>query len=200
MIPRRTLGFIAAIFVVVLMSTGVLFAVQHEQGRSAMGGPFALEDMNGTPVTQADLLGKPSAVFFGFARCPDTCPTTLLALTTAMKSMGDEADRLNVVFVTVDPRRDTPEVLRAYLSSFDPRIRGFTGTEDQVAAMARAYHVKYERVPLEGGDYTMDHSAAVLTFDRAGHFAGGIPFDDDDAQMLSRLTTLVDPLAKQARN
>ena len=198
MTSRKTIGFIAGLLIIMLMATGVLFAVRQQQHRMDLGGPFTLEDMNGKPVTEADLLGKPTALFFGFAQCPDTCPTTLLALTNAMKSMGDRADRLNVVFVTVDPSRDTPEVLRAYLSSFDPRIRGFTGSEDQVAAMARAYHITYRRVPLEGGDYTMDHSAAVLTFDRAGRFVGGIPFGDDDAQMLPKLTALVDPNTKQA--
>ncbi len=200
MIKRTTTGFIAGLFVITLMAIGVMYAVQQQQGRMVMGGPFALEDMNEKPVTQADLLGKPTAIFFGFARCPDTCPTTLLALTTAMRDMGAEADRLNVVFVTVDPSRDTPEMLRAYLSSFDARIRGFTGTDDQVAAMARAYHVAYRRVPLEGGDYTMDHSAAVLLFDRVGHYVDAIPFGEDDVQMRQRLTALVHKGTKQARS
>ena len=198
MTKRATFGFVAALLVVMFMATGVLFAVQQQQHRMVMGGPFTMEDMDGKPVTQADLLGKPSALFFGFAGCPDTCPTILLALTDAMRDMGAEADRLNVVFVTIDPSRDTPDVLRAYLSSFDPRIRGFTGTADQVAAMASAYHVAYRRVPLEGGGYTMDHSAAVLLFDRAGRFAGGLPFGDDDAKMRSQLTALVDAGTKEA--
>ena len=165
--------------------------VGYEKGRTAVGGPFALVDTMGKPVTEGDLIGKPSALFFGFTRCPDTCPTTLTTLTEVMKVLGPEADRLNVVFVTVDPTRDTPAVLRDYLSSFDPRIRGFTGTEGQVAAMARAYHVLYRRVPLPGGDYTMDHSAAVLTFDQAGRFTEAIRSGEDDALMLSRLKALV---------
>ena len=187
---RTTLGFLAGTLAVMLAAAGTTVAVQHEQRRGTVGGPFAMEDAAGGPVTQADLLGKPSALFFGFTMCPDTCPTTLTVMTEVMKTMGSGAERLNVVFVTVDPQRDTPEVLRQYLSSFDPRIRGFTGMEDQVAAMARAYHVRFRRVPLPGGDYTMDHSAAVLTFDRSGRFVEAIPSGEDEARVLSRFEIL----------
>ena len=152
MITRATTAFIAGVLVVGSIAIGASFPIRHELGRSIIGGPFALEDMTGKPVTQADLIGKPTAMFFGFTRCPDVCPTTLVALTDAMTRMGGKADRLNVVFVTVDPQRDTPKVLHEYMSSFDPRIRAFTGTQEQVAAMARAYHVLYRRVPLEDGD------------------------------------------------
>ena len=193
MTSRRTVGFVAGVVAVILLSTGVLFAVQQQQHRFDPGGSFAMEDTAGKPVTQASLLGKPSALFFGFTACPDTCPTTLVDLTDAMKTMGSKADGLNVVFVSVDPQRDTPEVLGEYLTSFDPRIKGFTGTDAQVAAMARAYHILYQRVPLEGGGYTMDHTAAVLTFDRYGRFVGAIPFGDK-AQLLKQLTALVTPL------
>ncbi len=196
MISRMTIVFVASLGLVMLIATGATFAIQHEQARAVIGGSFALTDMSGRPVTQADLLGKPTAVFFGFTRCPDACPTTLVALTEALRGLGAKADRLNVVFVTLDPQRDTPDVLRAYLSSFDPRIRGFTGTLAQVAAMADAYHILYRRVPLSDGDYTMDHSAAVLTFDRAGKFVGKVPFgDDDEARLRSDLTALVTPVA-----
>ena len=113
----------------------------------AIGGPFTLVDTHGAVVTQRDFLGKPSAIFFGYTHCPDVCPTTLLDLTELMKAMGADADKLNVAFVTVDPDRDTPAQLADYLSSFDPRIRGLTGTEAQIAAAAKAYHVYYARVP-----------------------------------------------------
>ena len=107
----------------------------------AIGGPFTLVDTHDAVVTERDFLGKPSAIFFGYTHCPDICPTTLLDLTELMKAMGADADRLNVAFVTVDPGRDTPAQLADYLSSFDPRIRGLTGTEAQIAAAAKAYHV-----------------------------------------------------------
>lgn len=187
---RTTLGFLAGTLAFILMVTGAAVAIRHEQARAAVGGPFTMRDAAGKPVTQADLLGKPSAVFFGFTLCPDTCPTTLTTMTEVMKTMGPRADRLNVVFVTVDPQRDTPAALRDYLSSFDPRIRGFTGTDDQVAAMAQAYRVHYRRVPLPGGDYTMDHSAAVLLFDPAGRFVEALPSGEDEARVLSRFEAL----------
>ena len=196
MITRTTTAFIAGVFVVASIAIGASFPIRHELRRSTIGGPFTLEDTSGKAVTQADLIGKPTALFFGFTRCPDVCPTTMVALTDAMTRMGAEADRLNVVFVTLDPRRDTPKALRDYLSSFDPRIRAFTGTEDQVAVMARAYHVKYQRVPLADGDYTMDHSAAVLTFDKDGMFVGGARVDGDYARVLKQLTALVEPATR----
>src|SRR3954467_156734 len=93
-----------------------------------IGGPFNLVDQKGRPVSQNDLLGKPTVMFFGFTYCPEVCPTTLAAITLWMEHLGKDADKLNVVYVTVDPERDTPEQMALYLSSFDPRIRGLTGT------------------------------------------------------------------------
>jgi protein SCO1/2 len=158
-----------------------------------IGGAFELVDALGHRVTQADLRGRPTALYFGYTYCPDVCPTTLLLLTNVMAKMGGTADRLNVAFVTVDPERDTPEQMRLYLSSFDPRIRGFTGTTEQVAAMARAYHVFYRRVPGDKGDYTMDHSSYVMLFDRSGGIAGVVNYGDDERDVLAKLTALAEP-------
>lgn len=158
-----------------------------------VGGSFALSDLDGKAVSQADLLGKPTALFFGFTHCPDVCPTTLATLASALGRMGRDADRLNVVFVTLDPERDTPESLREYLASFDPRIRGFVGTPDQVARMADAYHVAYRRVPTQNGDYTMEHSATVELFDKTGRMVGEIGYGEDEARALSKLITLALP-------
>ena len=191
MLSRANLSFLVGTLALTVIAAGATFWLQQVRQRDMIGGPFALEDATGKPVTQADLLGKPTASFFGFTMCPDTCPTTLTTLTSVMQTMGEQADRPNVVFVTVDPQRDTPRVLREYLSSFDPRIRGFTGSEQSVAAMARGYHVLYRHVPLPGGDHTLDHSAAILSFDRMGRFVEAIPFGDDEAQVLSRFKTLV---------
>jgi len=93
-----------------------------------IGGPFQLVDVEGRPVTEKSLLGKPTAMFFGFTFCPEACPTTLAEMTASLKALGPKADELNVVFVSVDPERDTPAQMKAYLSNFDPRIQGFTGT------------------------------------------------------------------------
>ena len=157
---------------------------------AVLGGPFALTDMNGRPVTEASLLGRPTAIFFGFTYCPEVCPTTLTELTAAMKALGKDADRLNVVFVSVDPERDTPEQMRLYLSNFDRRIIGYTGTPQAVAQAAKAYRVYYRKVPTEGGDYTVDHSSAVYLFDRKGRFVAPIGYGEPHARVVEALRNL----------
>ena len=185
----------AALIGVVAAGTGAI-VVQQGSGFShprRVGGPFAMADLDGRPVSQADLLGKPTALFFGFTQCPEVCPTTLATLSGALGRMGKDADRLNVVFVTLDPERDTPDSLRDYLAAFDPRIRAFVGTPDQVARMADTYHVAYRRVPLKDGDYTMEHSATVALFDKTGRMVGEIGYGEDENRALSKLITLALP-------
>lgn len=150
-----------------------------------------MADAMGKPVTDADLRGRPTAMFFGFTGCPQTCPTTLQALTDVLVRMGAKTDRLNVLFVTVDPGRDTPEQMRSYLTSFDPHIHGLVGTEAQLAAMAAAYRVQYRRVPLDGGDYTMEHTSSVLLLDATGRFVEAVPFGADEGMMQARLESLL---------
>jgi protein SCO1 len=135
-----------------------------------VGGPFHLIDQNGKPVTDQDFRGKPFLVFFGFTHCPDVCPTTLFDISEVMKRLGPDADRIGAVFITVDPDRDTAASLKDYLSSFDPRVRGLTGDTAALAAVAKEYRVYYKKVPLDGGDYTMDHTAIVYLMDKEGHF------------------------------
>ncbi len=142
---------------------------------SAIGGPFQLVDQNGAVVTQDDLKGKPSLIFFGFTHCPDVCPTALFDMTQVYKSLGRDGDRVSAFFVTVDPERDTPEILKEYLSSFDPHLRGLTGDPAAVAAMEKAYRVYSKKVPLDGGGYTMDHTALVYLMDKEGRFVA--PFN-----------------------
>ncbi|MCJ2072371.1 SCO family protein [Methylobacterium sp. J-030] len=185
----------AALIGAVAAGTGAIVAQQGSQFSHPrkVGGPFAMADLDGRPVSQADLLGKPTALFFGFTHCPEVCPTTLATLSAALNRMGRDADRLNVVFVTLDPERDTPDSLRDYLTTFDPRIRGFVGTPDQVARMADAYHVAYRRIPMKDGDYTMEHSATVALFDRNGRMVGEIGYGEDEDRALSKLITLALP-------
>jgi protein SCO1/2 len=137
---------------------------------STIGGPFKMVDEDGKAVSEQDLKGKPHVVFFGFTHCPDVCPTALFDLTQAFNAMGADAQKAGGVFVTVDPERDTPEVMKGYLTSFSPLIRGFTGSPEQVDAIVKAYRVFRKKVPLEGGDYTMDHTAVVYLMDRNGAF------------------------------
>ena len=142
---------------------------------SAIGGPFRLTDHDGKTVTDQDLKGKPYLVFFGFTHCPDICPTTLFEVSEILRALGPDADRANALFVTVDPERDTPDKMKDYLSSFDPHLRGVTGSPEAIAGMERNYRVYSRKVPLEGSDYTMDHTALVYLMDKDGRFVA--PFN-----------------------
>ena len=200
MTQRRILLLVAGIAAAVVLGLSTLIAVETSSARDLrrIGGPFAMTEMTGRPVSEADLRGKPTALFFGFTRCPATCPVTLQVLTNVLGRMGADADRLNVVFVTVDPSRDTAESMRDYLGSFDPHIRGFRGTEAETAAMAAAFKVQYRRVPLDGDDYTMDHTAAVILIDARGRFAGTVTSDVDEASIQARLESLVQAASRSA--
>lgn len=158
---------------------------------AALGGPFRLIDENSQPFSERNLTGRPSAIFFGFTYCPEVCPTTLTRLSHWLKLLGPDAGRLNVVFVTVDPERDTPKQLKDYLSGFDPRIHGLTGSPREIARMAAEYKVFYRRVPLPGGTYTMEHSAAIYLMDASGRFVEPIVYYEPDAVALSSLRRLV---------
>jgi protein SCO1 len=142
---------------------------------ATIGGPFRLIDQNGAAFSDQDLKGKAFLVFFGFTHCPEVCPTKLFEMSEILRNLGSDADRTAVVFITVDPERDTPESLKDYLASFDPHIRGLTGDLAAVEAVAKAYRVYFKKVPLDGGDYTMDHTAIVYLMDKDGRFLG--PFD-----------------------
>ncbi|KQQ91034.1 SCO family protein [Aureimonas sp. Leaf324] len=155
-----------------------------------LGAPFRLTSDEGRPISDTDLRGKPTALFFGFTFCPEVCPTTLAELAGLMGELGPDAERLNVVFVSVDPKRDTPEVLHTYLSAFDERIRGITGEPDAVRAMAKSYGIYVKRVPTEDGGYTMDHTAAVLLLDAAGGFVGTIAYEEGHDNALAKLRRL----------
>jgi protein SCO1 len=142
---------------------------------AAVGGPFHLEDQDGRTVTDADMKGKPFLVFFGFTHCPDICPTTLFDMSQMLHALGADADRTGVLFITVDPERDTPAVIKDYLSNFDPHLRGLTGDQASIDAAIKAYRVYAKKVPLENGDYTMDHTAVVYLMDKDGRFVA--PFN-----------------------
>jgi protein SCO1 len=160
--------------------------------RARIGGPFALVDHRRRPVTDRDFLGKPTLVFFGFTHCPDVCPTTLYELSNLLGQFKSDADRLNVLFITVDPERDTPEQLALYLSSFDPRITGLSGTSEGIAAAVDAYQAYSRKVPLKDGDYTMDHTAAIFMIDRKGQYVGTISHRETEAAMRAKLRRLLD--------
>lgn len=135
-----------------------------------IGGPFALTDQNGHAMTDKDLHGRWTLLYFGYTFCPDVCPTTLALMQNTMRKLGAKADRITPVFITVDPERDTPSALKTYLESFGPRFVGLTGKPDAIAKVARAYRVYYAKHPLEGGGYSVDHSSVIYLLDPSGKF------------------------------
>lgn len=161
--------FLGAIYLV----TGL--APAPTASASAIGGPFNLVDENGKPFTDQDMKGKPYLVFFGYTHCPDICPTTLFDMSQLYRKLGPDADKVGALFITVDPARDTQAVLKDYLASFDPHLRGLTGGQNAIDQAIRGYRVYAKKVPLEGGNYAMDHTALVYLMDKDGHFVA--PFN-----------------------
>jgi protein SCO1 len=170
--PVRILVVLAAFVAGALaLTAGVLVLVPSEVTRpSSVGGPFELINQEGKTVTDVDFRGKPLLVFFGFTHCPDICPTTLFEVSEVFNRLGADAEKVNAIFVTVDPERDTPEKLKLYLSSFHPRISALSGSEAQIEAIKKVYYVYAKRVPLDGGGYTMDHTSIVYLMDKQGKF------------------------------
>ena len=159
-------------------------------GVASIGGPFTLVDDTGATVTDKTLAGKPYAIYFGYTYCPDVCPTTLFDLTRWIKALGPDSDKLNYVFVTVDPERDTPKLMHEYLASFDKRIRGFTGTAAQIAKIATEYRVYYKKIPTSDGSYLMDHSTLIYLMTANEKLDTVIPYQEKDAIALAKLRDL----------
>ncbi|WP_309086029.1 SCO family protein [Chelativorans sp.] len=157
----------------------------------AFGAPFELVDHNGQPITDKALQGRPTALFFGFTHCPDVCPTTLFEMEGWLEQLGEEGKDLQAFFVSVDPERDTPEVMKTYLSNFSDRVTGVTGEPEKVAAMAKAFRIYSKKVELEGGDYTMDHTASVMLLDRKGDFFGTISYEENPETAVEKLRRLI---------
>lgn len=157
-----------------------------------IGGPFAMTDVERGPVTEANFAGRPMALFFGFTSCPDVCPTMLYQMSAWLEELGPLADRIEPIFVSVDPERDTADVVSQYLRLFDPRITGLIGTPEQIEAFASNYGVFYEKVPLEDGNYTMNHTAGVLLFDQDGVFQGTADYHEVPEDAFAKLRRLAE--------
>lgn len=189
---RRALILPAAAFLFGLVSLGLAamwtFAPSPEASRaSAVGGPFELTSMEGKRVSNRQFEGAPMLVFFGFTHCPDICPTKMMELSEIFRAAGDRAAKARALFITVDPDRDTPEILKSYLGSFDPRIIGLTGTQAEIDAVVRAYRAHAKRVPTSNGDYTMDHTAIVYLMDKRGQFVGTFNIERPPAEAAREL-------------
>jgi protein SCO1/2 len=190
--PRSIVGSLGGI-TLLIMTTAMLMlfpAVTRSQTPGLIGGAFALTDQDGAEVTERDLLGRPSVIFFGFTSCPDVCPSTLLDISNWLIQLGPDADRLNVVFVSVDSEHDTPALIKLYLSSFDPRIRGFVGSETQIQQITSAFGVRYKRVARNDGGYTYTHSALIYLMDRQGRYVGFLRYEEPDPEAVATLHRL----------
>src|ERR1700724_1856257 len=180
----------------VIMGVGALLTLAYRDNprgaagtmlASAIGGPFRLTDQNGKTVTDADLKGKWSLVYFGYTHCPDACPTALNDISIALEDLGTKRDAVRPVFITVDPERDTPDALKAYVTSFDAPILALTGTPEQVAQAAKGYRVYYAKHPESGGEYSMDHSSVIYVMDPQGRFTASFTHESTPEQISERL-------------
>ncbi len=184
----------AASIVLVLFAAGfagaymVLSAPERVQseGAALVGGPFSLVNTDGKSVTDRDFRGKLMLVFFGYAHCPDVCPTELQTMSAVMDKLGPEAAKVAPIFISVDPKRDTPEALSSYMKNFDSRIAGLTGNQNEIADVAKAYRVYYRKAgDGGGGDYTVDHSAFVYLMDGEGKYLTHFTFNTTPDSMLA---------------
>jgi protein SCO1/2 len=172
------LGIIAAIAVGLLLSELVIGETENRNpggsspAAASVGGPFSLVTHEGQAVTEADFRGRYMLLYFGFTFCPDVCPTELGAMAATVNLLGEDGAQVTPAFITIDPERDTPDVLSRYVKLFHPRLVGLTGTPEQVAAAAKAWHVYYRKVDDEASsaDYTMDHSSIVFLMGPDGEY------------------------------
>ena len=185
-------AILVGILVLMAASVGWLTFDWYRQQNSgeAYGAPFALVDSHDKPITEAAFRGQPSVLFFGFTHCPEVCPTTLFELDGWLKELGPEAKDIKAYFITIDPERDTPEVMDNFLSNFSSRITGISGPPDKVWAMAKAFNIYFRKVETDGGDYTMDHTASVILLNRKGDFAGTIAYGESGKAALAKLKRL----------
>ena len=180
---------------IVVLVAGAVGALTFDWYRSqntarSFGEAFTLVDMEGKEITEKAFRDAPSAVFFGFTFCPEVCPTTLVELDGWLKELGPEGEKINAYFVTVDPERDTPEIMKSYVSNVSDRIVGISGEPEKVNAMARSFGIYSKKVDLENNDYTMDHTASILLLNRDGDFAGTIAYGENPTNAIAKLKRL----------
>lgn len=193
--PRRFVVIFAAL--VLLLAAGVgsyawMSRALHGpqgSGTALVGGPFSLIDQDGRRVTEKDFLGKYMLVFFGYTFCPDVCPTELQVMSAALDQLGPEAQRIQPVFVSIDPARDTPAVLKAYVGNFGDHLIGLTGTAEEVAGIAKAYRVYYAKAGAGSSstDYLMDHSSIIYLMGPDGRFVKHMAYTTDAAKLAAEL-------------
>ncbi|MDX3925095.1 MAG: SCO family protein [Shinella sp.] len=193
----RIVLWIAVAFFAALLGWLTLMPTNSAQqaADSPYGVPFQLVGQNGQPITEKAFTGKPTAVFFGFTHCPEVCPTTLFELDGWLRKVDPDGSKLQAYFVTVDPERDTPELMAQYVGNVSDRITGISGPPEKVMDMAKGFRVYFRKVPLDeqkpDGDYTMDHTASVFLLDKDGRFRGTIAYGEDPGTAEKKLENLL---------
>lgn len=193
--PRRSIVMFAVLVLLIAVAVGGYAWMARQAGQdqgsgvALVGGPFTLTDQDGRQVTEKTFLGKYMLVFFGFTFCPDICPTELQVMSAALDQLGPDGAAIQPVFITIDPERDTPEVMKAYVSNFGPRMMGLTGTPEQIAAAAKAFRVYYAKVKNSNSaaDYVMDHSTIIYLMGPDGRFVKHMTYTTDAAKLAADL-------------
>jgi len=185
--PLRVVLALTATFVIAALAA----AGTQAQTLGSTGGSFELTDQTGKPFSSQTLVGRPYAIFFGFTHCPDVCPTTLVEISNRLAALGAEADKLRVVFVSVDFERDTPDALRAYLSSFDARIIGLSGSEAQLAEAAKGWNAHYDKFIESNGSITIVHTAHVYLMGADNRLMATLNFQEPESEQLAKLKRLL---------
>lgn len=167
---------------------------EKQVAEEPFGVPFELVSQTGAPINQTAFQGKSTALFFGYTHCPDVCPTTLFELNDWLKKVDPDAKKLQAFFVTVDPERDTPELLGQYIANVTDRVIGISGPADKVLDMAKGFRVYFKKVPIDEqnpeGDYTMDHTASIFLLDSKGRFSGTISYGENPEVAVKKLQNL----------
>lgn len=187
-------GVLYAILAAVVLATGVLGYTAYRtvnQNGGAFGGPFTLTDMYGNEITEKALRGQPVAIYFGFTHCPEVCPTTLYELNGWLSKLGPEGRNIKAFFFTVDPERDSPEMLKDYITNVTDRVVGISGDPAEIAKVIKDYKIYAKKVPTDDGkDYTMDHTASVLLLNANGGFEGTIAYGENPDTAMAKLRRL----------
>lgn len=188
---RIALWSVIAVLMIFLAFTYYSARKGNEIEPVKLGVPFSLIDQNGAPITEAAFQGHPTVLFFGFTHCPEVCPTTLFEMAGWLKALGDEGKDLRVFFISVDPERDTPEVMKGYTAAFTDRITGITGDPTEVEKVIKGWKIYARKVPTENGDYTMDHTASVMLLDRDARLKSTIDYKETTDVALKKLRLLI---------
>jgi cytochrome oxidase Cu insertion factor (SCO1/SenC/PrrC family) len=185
---------IAALFMAALALT-LIKPQQLDTGTALIGGPFTMLNQNGETVTEKTYAGKYMLLFFGFTNCGDVCPAELQVMSAAFTEMGPVSDQITPIFVTIDPERDTPPVMAAYVKNFNPRLQGLTGSAEQIAAFAKIYHIFYQKIPnpKDPANYEMDHSSILYLMGPDGKFIKHFPYTTDAKGLAFDLKKVLEP-------